>query len=176
LGPTSREGREALLAAQGRAGSGEQDRTPPARQHHPRRLAPRQETGETGHLPDLGKHLGRGLDDAEAHVRADIEDHHLQRPDLTLDLVEQGDHLGLLAGVDAIGAGLAAAVADRPGEDLELIQMARPAGHADRVALGGEGPGDRPADAVADAHHQACALLCRGHPPSPLISLRSSSY
>ena len=57
----------------------------PARRHDPRRLAAGEKAGESRHLPDLGIDLRRRLDDREAHIGADVEDQHFDRPDRPLD-------------------------------------------------------------------------------------------
>ena len=84
------------------------------------RLAPGQEAGEGGHLPDLAVDTGRGLDDREIHVRTDVEDDGLQRRDVCLDALEQLDHRLFQPRVDAERMRFAALRADLGGQVLKV--------------------------------------------------------
>ncbi len=153
---------EMRAAAQRGGGASEDDRSALPRQHHPRRLAAGEEAAEGGHLPDLAIDPFGGFGDREPDVGADVEDHRLQRTDLTLDAGEEVDHLLLLACVAAAGQGLAALVADGLHQRLQLLRVAP--GDARHVALAGELPGDGATGGVAGAHYQNRFALghCRG--------------
>ena len=113
-----RESRKALAAAHRGRGPGEENGATTARRHDPGRLPSRQKAREAGHFPNLVKDAAGGLNNAEPHVRADIEHHHLKRPDLGLDLVEQGDGFVLRPRVATKGVDGAAVGADFTGQSL----------------------------------------------------------
>jgi len=115
-------------------------------------LAAGEEAGEAGHLPDLVILLGGGFADIELDIGADVEDDDAQRPDLLLDLFEQGDDLILLACIAAEGVSGAAGGADLFDEGGELFGVA--ARDADLHAFAGEALGERGAQAVAGPHDE----------------------
>ena len=86
-------------AAQARGGAGKEDVAAAARQHQPRRLAPGQETGIAGHLPDLAEHPLGGLEQREIDIGADVEDADLERC-CCVGVVEEGRDLLLLARIE----------------------------------------------------------------------------
>ena len=66
-------------AAHARGRAGEEDRALTARQHQPRRLAPGEEAGVAGQLPDLAEHaLGR-VQQRKIDIGADVEDADFER-------------------------------------------------------------------------------------------------
>ena len=86
----------------------------------------------------------------EADVRANVEDADLDRRNLGLDALEQGDHLIFLAGIRAHRMGDAALGADGGGQRLKLIGMATDDHRL--IPLASEPLGDRSAQGVAGAN------------------------
>ncbi len=125
------EGGIERAAAQARGCAGEQDRAAPSRRHCPRRLAAGEKAGQARHLPYLRIDLRRRLDHGKAHVGADVEDGDFERADLALDAGDERDDLRLDPRVKAERKRRAARFADRARQRLDLVEMARPAGHAD---------------------------------------------
>src|SRR5579864_6338554 len=156
-----REGGESFAATQGSGRAREQDRTAAARAHHARRFAPGEEAGEAGHLPHLGENSSRRLDQTEAHIGADVEDHDFESPDARFDVVEQGDHVGLDACIDAEGVRGAALSADFAGQRLELIEIAGAPGETDRMPVAGKCFGDGGPESIAGADDETNALTIR---------------
>ena len=116
-------------------------------------LAPHQEAGQRAHLPHLAVHALGGLGDAEAHVGADVEHHHVDRRDLLLDVLEQRGHLLLVARVRAEGVHHAAVGADLLHQRLQVFHEA--AGDARHQPLARKAPGDGAAGGVARAPRSA---------------------
>src|SRR5580704_13561691 len=75
-----REGGESFASTQRGGCAGEQNRAAAARTHHARGFASREEACETGHLPNFGENSRGRLNEAEAYIRADVEDHDFERP------------------------------------------------------------------------------------------------
>ena len=157
------ESGKAGSATQARGRAGEQDRPPAPRSHDPRRLAAREEPGEGRHLPDLGVDLRGRFDDGKADVGADVENQNLDRPDGSLDLVEEGDGIGLVARVEPERMRFAAFGADAFGERLQRLEVARAARHDDGQTLAGEGARDRRAEAVARSDDDTDAAAAFSH-------------
>ena len=147
------EGGIARAAADARGRAGKEHRPPAPRNHHARRLPSGQEAREGRHLPHLGIDLRRRLGDGKAHVGADVEDQNLDRPDRPLDRVEEADDIGLVARIEPDRMRLPAVRPDARGKRLQLLDVARPAGHHDAEALLREGARDGRAEAVARPDH-----------------------
>src|SRR5207245_5753621 len=64
-----------------------------------RRLAPGEEAGIAGHLPDLAEYALGGLQDREVDVGADIEDADFERR-MLVGVIEERDNLILLARIE----------------------------------------------------------------------------
>ena len=83
--------------------------------------------------------------------------------------------------VEAVGEGRAARLADRARQRLDLIEMARPARHADAQPFAREGPRDRRTEAVARADDEAGAPRCfplrhRASPPARAAMLTRGAH
>lgn len=148
----ARKGGEARSAAQARRGAGENDRAAPAPRHRPRNLASHEKAGETGHLPDLAVDARGQIVDRKTHVRADIEDGDLDRPDLTLDVCDERDHLVLVARIDAEGPDFMSRALDLHNQRTELVGM--PPHRTGDVAFAREAACDRAARRIAGPDHE----------------------
>ena len=159
----ARKGRKARRTAQGCRGAGEQDGAAPASHHAPRRGLRVQKAAEAGHLPDLEVLAGRLIEHAARHVGADVEHQHLDGPVLSLDALEQGLHLVLLAGIAGIAMRLATFGTDAVHQGPQLVGTA--ARDTADVALAGKAPRNGAASGVARPDHQGHAawLLCLRH-------------
>src|SRR2546428_10630262 len=154
------ECREVGGAADARRRTGEEDRAAAAHHHLAGDLTRVQEAAERGHLPDLHVLARRLFQNAAGHVGADVEHHHLDGAALLFDLVDERDHVLLLARIAAIAECLAAGGTDALHGRLELV------GRATRetcdVALAGETCADGAAGGVTGANDQRHASrACR---------------
>jgi hypothetical protein len=117
----AREGGKPAAAAHAGGGAGEQDAAAAARQHHARGFAADQEARQRTRFPDLAVHPLGGLGDAEAHVGTDVEDHHLDRRDLLLDVLEQRGHFLFVARVRPERMHQPAVLADLLDQRLQVL-------------------------------------------------------
>src|SRR5262245_38085828 len=155
------EGGIAATSPQAGGGAGEPDGAALARQHGLGDLPPHQKAGKAGHLPDLEVDAGGGFRHRKAHVGTDIEDRHLDRPDLALDGSDQRHHLFLLARIRAEGPGTAALLLDLLHQGNELVGAAALA--TGIISLAGKAPGHRPAGGIPGTDHKS--NLCVRHGP-----------
>src|SRR5690606_32126843 len=112
----------------------------PARDHAPGHRLAGEEAGKAGHFPDLEILARRLVEDAARHVGADIENHHLDWPDVTFNALHQLGHLLFTSRIGSKPMGLAAFTADRLQQRLQFFQAA-PSDTGD-VPLTGETPGN----------------------------------
>src|ERR1700722_9582027 len=148
----SRERGEVGRAAKARSRAGEEDRPAAARHHAPGRFPSIQEAAEAGHLPYL-EVLARGfLKNAGGYIRANVEDHHLDRPDLALDPGDEFDYVLLLAGIGAEAHCRPTLRFDLLDQRLELVGL--PTHDARDHAFARETPCDRAAGRVPRPDHQ----------------------
>src|SRR5215831_9091203 len=94
--------RIADAAALASRGAGEEDVAAPARQHQPRRLARRQETGVARQFPNLAEHALGGFEYREIDIGTDIEDAQFERR-RRIGLAQKRRDLILLASVERAG-------------------------------------------------------------------------
>ena len=94
---------------------------------------------------------------AARHVGADVEHHHLDGADVTLDAFDQLGHLLLAPRIGGKTMGLAACAADVLQQRLQLVQAA--AGDAGNIALTGKTPGDGTTSGIACANDQSDLLV-----------------
>ena len=75
----AREGCVTGTSPEAGGGAGEEDASPPARQHEAGGFSAGQEAGIARHLPDLAEDAFGGLEEGEIDVRPDVEDADLER-------------------------------------------------------------------------------------------------
>src|SRR5690606_22774214 len=109
-----------------------------------------QKACQGGHLPDLAIDPLGGFGNAETHIGANIEDHHLDGADIPLDMRKEFDHLLLAAGIATEGVGGAALGLDAADQRLELVRLA--AGDTEAEAFPGKAPGNGTAGGVTGAN------------------------
>src|SRR4029079_4545262 len=90
---------KAAAPAQPRGVAVEEDIALAARQHQPRRFAPRQEAGPAGHFPDFPEYAVGSFQNREIALGADVEDADLQWRVL-VGVVEEGGDLILLPRIE----------------------------------------------------------------------------
>jgi hypothetical protein len=149
LGAGERRIADAAAHARGRAG--EEDAALAAWQHQPGGLAPAEEAGIAGELPDLAKYALRRFQQRKIDVSADVEDADFERRVRIGGLQKGGDVL-FLARIEPARHDLAAGGFDIADERRELVGVA-PAGE-DRKALGGKFFRDGCADEISGANNR----------------------
>ena len=110
-----------------------------ALEHAAGHLAAHQEAGETAHLPDLAVDAGGRLGDRKVYIGANIEDRHLDRRNVALDLFHQGDHRLFVARIRRQGDGFMPVGADAFGQIFQRRRVARPAHQVRHHAFAGKG-------------------------------------
>src|SRR5262249_51879844 len=134
--------------------------------HPPRCLAPREEAGIAGHLPDLPEYAFGRVENWEVDIGADIEDANFHRRVL-VGIVEKGDDFLFFPRVQRPGVDLAAGRLDFLDERFKLGAVATPSENG--KAFGSEFLGDLCADVVAGADHR-CGPVSLLQGLSPALS------
>ena len=93
-----------------------------------------------------------------------LKNEDLDRPDRLFDSRDEGGDVGFVARIEPEGVRFAARRAKAFSHCLQRLGMARASRDADREAFVGEGPRNRPAEALARPDHHADASFRVAHP------------
>src|SRR5580704_4309152 len=146
----SRKGSVADAAAQAGGSACEENRSAAARDHQASRLSAGDESGVTGHLPDLAEHAVGCLEQWKVDVRTNIEDADLERRVL-VGVIQKSGEVIFLAGIERSRRDSAAVRFDLGDQWREFVALA--SSRKNGEAFRGEFLCDCAADVVAGSDH-----------------------
>ncbi len=150
-----------FLASQTRSSAGKENRAALTLYHALGNFPCVQKSCKAGHLPDLEVLSRCLLKDGRRHIGANVKYENVNWADLGLNLVDEGDHLLLLARVRAKRVGDSAGIVNGVNQRLELVRCTTR--HTSDHAFRGETLGDCTTRGVPRSDHERDPLLSDIH-------------